>query len=406
MADHSSRNWSPCVEVTKQWVTQPATFLAASLKPLKNQVCLQTQQVWELWYHEGHSINYCAKAMDIRPMKIAIFIGQMLIHLKLNHLNLNTYYQKRIKARIANPQAFAELRISPASQGDVAGEKAGTKCVKGDLDHGEAQGALPEHSQEDNDQEKEPIRPSLSLHDTRPSVPMTRRPYSSSFSCHTPTDNKLVLVKSPSLPSFPCDHQVAEAESIVVEQSSCSSEHDPNAETVPVADESSSPIIDTTPEEVSMMVEPLSLISSDKGAENIRESRKTQRLKSGKDWFEETVKEEEQMKAGAAEQPTQETGKLLTDEQGTGKAEQEDKDEGSRTGRKRVLKTDNFRVDDSEFMKNKSLEDEPLFQEDEWERIKQINRKKAELVLAVVEGFRLPQVLRTSACYFQLESEL
>lgn len=391
------------VEVTKQWVTKPAKFLAASLKPLKKQVSLKTQQAWELWYHEGNSINSCANAMGIRPMGIAIFIGKMLIHFKLNHLNLNEYYQKRIKARIANPQAFAELRISPTSQGDVAGEKAGSKCIKGDRAHGVPQGALPEHSQENHDQEKEPIRPSLSLHGSRPSL---LRPHSSSFSYPTPTDDKRVVVRSPSLPSFPYDDKVSEAEQIVVEQSSCFSATEPIAKTVPLADV---PSIDTTPEEVSVMAEALLAVSSDKGLENIPESGKTQRLKSGKNWFEETLKEDEQIDVAAADQPSQEMGELLTDQQGTGKAEagkaeEEDKDEDS--GRvKNRCKTKNFRVDDSEFMKNKSLEDGPLFQEDEWERIKEMNRKKAQLILAVVEGFRLPQRLHTSACYFQLESE-
>ncbi|WAR52021.1 hypothetical protein PtB15_1B460 [Puccinia triticina] len=100
------------VEVKKKWVVQAPTFLAPALVGLKTRVSPAVLKSWQLWYHEGHAINQCAKLLEVSSVTFATNLGKMLVHLKLNDLSLDEYYERWIRARRADPQAFQELGAS------------------------------------------------------------------------------------------------------------------------------------------------------------------------------------------------------------------------------------------------------------------------------------------------------
>ncbi|PLW47802.1 hypothetical protein PCASD_04366 [Puccinia coronata f. sp. avenae] len=383
------------IEVKKKWVTQPARFLAASLKNLEDGVSSNVQQAWELWYHEGLSINSGAKLMEIHAVRFAICLGKMAIHLKLNKLNLDDYYLKRIQARIANPQAFAHLAIMRKNPGGVADERTEADCsVNGGLgteltqevhkgavicsDEDKVQG---EHSEGNNDLVKEENQPSPSIENTPQNLSATRRPHSSSlFSGDQTNENSPVAVKPSSLSSSSSDDKFTEYESVGEGPSSCAT--------------------DTTSDNLPLAVKILPSASSDSVAENMQEDGSREDCEKVKDWFEETdviFRGEQRTGTNPPDQLDQEPGEPAADQK-----ELDLEGEGAPRLKTAAPPTKNFKIDDSEFVKNHSLGDEPLFEEQEWERIQQINREKTELLVAVVKGFRLPQRLRTSAYYFKL----
>ncbi|KNF06882.1 hypothetical protein PSTG_00198 [Puccinia striiformis f. sp. tritici PST-78] len=399
------------IEVKKQWVVKPANFLAPTLKSLKHQVPLGVQEAWELWYHRGLAVSQCSKALSLSPVTFASRIGKMLIHLKLNKLTLDDYYYNRIKTLIANPQAFAELASSCQSQVDVAGKKAEADCgVDACTSVEVARGTLTDTVACCDDKRQEPSHGDDGLGEALDQS--TSAPDKTAQS----SSDKIVV----SMPVSSSDHKGPENSPTVQKPvSSMSNDLEPTPTVLP-KEKSTSCLTDQTAENSSVIVKTSPLFSDDEAGSNFHEDNKPEQSPGGQSWYEETESclRGEHMGLNAAEPPIAETGDWTAKQEHEAKAdehEQEAKadehdakaDEHIEKGQatKKIIKTEttkNFRIDDTEFLTNKTLDLDPLFDEQELERIRQINKDKTELLDSLISNVRVPQRLRTSQNYFNL----
>ncbi|KAA1120918.1 hypothetical protein PGTUg99_017700 [Puccinia graminis f. sp. tritici] len=355
------------VEAKKQWVVQAPTFLGPSVTNLKTKVPPGAQKAWELWYHEGLAINQCVKLIKMSPITFAINLGKMLIHLKLNKLSLDDYYQDRIKARLANPQAFEDLHASLNIPDDIGDEKAEGDCAA-EASSGTADGQV-----------------ALAGSSTCCDGEIRAQEQTEG------KDDQVVLPVSEIQPLSSSDDKSAGDVPVIVKSP------DQTATSKPVAEELSATSV------------------SDVAAKSRLEGNNEEPVQQVTSWYEETESSLKGDQTSLTVPESEPTSQEIRDQSPTIDADQDgqkaenhdlvvmagtttEKEEKKKIGQ---TKSKNFKIDDAQFLRDKSGHTEPLFSLDEAARIREFNRRKAELIDSFVVGFAVHKRLRTSRNYFQ-----
>jgi hypothetical protein len=340
----------------------------------------------------------------------------MVIHLKLNKLSLDDYYENRIKARLADPQAFQDLQASLNIPEDIGDEKAegGDCAVEASSDTADGQTALVESSTCCDGEIAQEL--------TELTVPEDIGDENAAADCAVEAssdmaDGQVALAES----STCCDGEKAQEQTEgkedqimqpVSEMQRRGSSDDKTAGDVPGIVEATDQTAASEP-----VAEELAATSvSDVTAKSVPEGNQGETVQQVTSWFDEAesaLKGEQTSSTGLEADPTspeiQDHGSPTTEpNQKNGQKKDAKQDLGvarqpTETNTKTVqTKTKNFKIDDAPFLRNKSIHSEPLFSPDEAARIRHINLLKADLIDSLVNGFAIHKRLRTSRNYFQL----